>query len=96
MENQLRLDEVLDLKAAGRLHANLLGLRGEGLVLDASDVQRLGGQCLQVLLAALAAWREDGKPFSFSNPSGAFLQALNLFGINPGDLGAPMQQDQPA
>ncbi len=77
----LRLEAILDLKAAGALHRDLLLHRGQDLVLDASDVNRLGGQCLQVLLAAVFAWRADGKSFSFDRPSAAFIQALDLFGF---------------
>jgi chemotaxis protein CheX len=53
------------------------------LILDASSVQRLGGQCLQVLLAAAKAWGLDGHSLSFASPSEAFVQALDLFGVAP-------------
>ena len=50
----LALAPILDLKAAGPLRGALLERRGHPLELDAADVQRLGGLCLQVLLAAAA------------------------------------------
>ncbi|KAB0676117.1 STAS domain-containing protein, partial [Aureimonas leprariae] len=56
----LELPSVLDVRAAMPLHGSLAGLRGRAVELDASQVQRLGGQCLQVLVAAAAAWRLDG------------------------------------
>ncbi len=77
----LRLAAVLDLKAAADLHRDLMAHRGQDLVLDASDVTRLGGQCLQVLLAAVFAWRAEGKGLSFDHPSVAFIRALDMFGF---------------
>ena len=74
------LAPVLDLKAAAPLKAALLERRGHPLELDAHDVQRLGGLCLQVLLAAAAAWRADGVPLRVGPRSEAFLDALRLFG----------------
>ncbi|MDR3508331.1 MAG: STAS domain-containing protein [Caulobacteraceae bacterium] len=76
----LALAPVLDLKAAAPLKAALLERRGHPLELDAADVQRLGGLCLQVLLAAGAAWRADGVPMRIGPRSDAFLDALRLFG----------------
>jgi chemotaxis protein CheX len=78
---QLRLGAILDLKAAGVLHRDVLAMRGRNAKVDASEVVRLGGQCLQVLLAALCAWKADGLSFSIVNPSPSFLQTLDLFGF---------------
>jgi len=79
------LPETLNLKAAAGLYADLAGARGHDIALDASDVQRLGGQCLQVLLAASQAWRADGLEFCIINPSDAFTHTLGLFGATLGD-----------
>jgi chemotaxis protein CheX len=76
----LCLAEILDLKAAAGLHKSLLARRGQDLTLDGSQVSRLGGQCLQVLLAAVAAWRTDGLSLSFVNLSEALIRALHLYG----------------
>jgi chemotaxis protein CheX len=92
----LHLGPILDLKAAAGLHAELLKLRGVDLLLDAHEVQRLGGQCLQVLLAALTAWRADGKALSVVSPSEAFIQALTLFGLNPASFEYNQQKEQTA
>jgi len=80
------LADVLDIKAAAGLHAELMAMRGDQLVLDASAVRQLGGQCLQVLLAGVSAWRADGQDLSFANPSEAFIQGLDLFGVRPDRL----------
>jgi len=74
------LPEVLDLNAAAPLAARLLALRGGAVTLDASQVTRFGGLCLQVMLAARAAWRADGNAFQVSGRSQAFDEALALFG----------------
>ena len=84
-DQSLRLGDVLALNAAVVLHADIVGRRGEDLVVDAADVSRLGGQCLQILLAAVRAWRADGKRLTFANPSPAFIQALELFGVASDD-----------
>ncbi len=83
----LRLEPVLDLKAAGGLHRDLIDRRGRDVVIDASAVSRLGGQCLQVLIAGHHAWRADGRTLSIASPSANFLQALDLFGfVLDGDI----------
>ena len=74
------LDSTLDLKAAGPLMREILAARGQGLVVDASEVRRLGGQCLQVLLAARAAWASDGHAFELRDPSPAFIEGAALMG----------------
>lgn len=78
----LDLASVLDVRAAGGLYASLAGLRGRPVVLDAGAVERLGGQCLQVLLAASAAWRADGAAFSFATVSDGFRDGLALLGFS--------------
>jgi chemotaxis protein CheX len=77
-----RLCETLDLSAAGPLAAQLLGLRGVAVTLDASRVERLGGLCLQVLLSAQAAWAADGVALSVISRSQAFDNAMALFGAH--------------
>jgi chemotaxis protein CheX len=76
----LVLPSVLDLKSVGGLHADLLAVRGRPVTLDASQVSRLGGLGLQVLLAARTTWAEDAQPFAVVNPSEDFSGALGLFG----------------
>jgi hypothetical protein len=46
------LEDALDFTAAAPLADRLTSCVGEDLVIDASAVQRLGGSCLQVLIAA--------------------------------------------
>jgi chemotaxis protein CheX len=76
----LSLPAVLDLNAAAPLARELGDLRGRPLILDGSAVQRLGGQCLQVLLSAKATWAADGQDFSLAGPSDELTAALALAG----------------
>jgi chemotaxis protein CheX len=84
----VQLAPMLDLTAATPLAAQLLELRGRDLRIDAAQVQRLGGQCLQVLLSAEQTWRADGASFAIEAPSERFLADWRLFGgpealVNP-------------
>jgi chemotaxis protein CheX len=82
----LVLPEVLDLKAAAPLATEILSYRGQTLDVDASQVKRLGAQCLQILLSAMATWRTDEVLLSIRHPSSNFLSGLELLGICPADL----------
>lgn len=86
MSNALELPTILDLVAAPGLLEVLTNRRGEPLSMDAGNVQRLGAQCLQVLLAARAAWAADGQSLVLENPSEDFAATLELLGAAPEDL----------
>lgn len=83
---RLELPEMLDLRAATPLAAQLLTLRGEEVILDASAVQRLGGQCLQILLSAKATWELEGAELRVVDPSPGFVEGLQLLGIQSKQL----------
>lgn len=78
----ITLPAVLDLAAAAPLADALRATRGGPVSLDASSVERLGGQCLQVLLSAATTWAEEGEAFSVSGPSENFLADLGLLGLS--------------
>lgn len=86
MTESLDLPPVLDLVAAPALLDGFLQRRGQNLAVDAGRVQRLGGQCLQVLLAARAAWEADGHGLLLQNPSEEFAASLELMGLSPEEL----------
>ncbi|GEO83469.1 MULTISPECIES: STAS domain-containing protein [Alphaproteobacteria] len=81
-QKSLKLSAVLDLNEASNLKANLMSMRGDGLVIDASGVERVGAQCVQILMAGAKAWEMDKKPFSFAKASDAFLKTLQLIGVS--------------
>jgi chemotaxis protein CheX len=76
---KLLLEPVLDLGAAERLHARLTELRGQPLDIDASQVERLGGLCLQVLISARNTWHADGRTAVIGHASTAFEDAWAMF-----------------
>lgn len=80
--NSLNLAPVLDLNEATALHGKLMALRGSDLMIDASGVERVGAQCVQVLMAAKKNWDEDKLSFKFSKVSDTFSKTMQLIGIN--------------
>jgi chemotaxis protein CheX len=74
----MHLASTLDLAAAKPLWTELSAARTQPLKIDASSVERLGGLCLQVLIAARRAWQADGVAFAIENPSQAFTDAVRL------------------
>jgi chemotaxis protein CheX len=85
-ERTLQLPEVLDLNAATPLAGELLSFRGNDLAADASQVQRIGAQGVQVLLSAVATWRQDGFKLRVVKPSAAFRDVIESLGISEGEL----------
>ena len=79
----LALPPILDLTAAAAVLENFLTRRGKPLSVNAAEVQRLGGQCLQVLLCARAAWAADEQELRLDSCSEEFLAALDLLGVPP-------------
>jgi chemotaxis protein CheX len=83
----LTLPRIMDLRAATPLATELLGLRGRHLTLEASLVEQLGAQCLQVLLSAQLTWGRDGMAISLANPSQAFRETFETLGAPVGTIG---------
>ncbi|CAN2533820.1 hypothetical+protein [Methylocapsa aurea] len=77
----VRLPEILDIRAASPLATELLHARGNPLTIDASDVARIGTQCVQVLLSAHATWAADGLSLNVVHPTDTLLEALETLGI---------------
>ena len=85
------LPAILDLTAAGPLTAELLAQRGTPLMVDGSAVERVGAQCLQVLLAARRTWAADGHAFSIESPSDALVETAAAIGA--ADLMFPLIEE---
>lgn len=77
-----QLPAILDLRAAVPLQRMLLAERGTNLRLSGARVQRLGAQCLQVLLSAQATWAADGKTLTIIEPSTEFTSSVEQFGLH--------------
>jgi chemotaxis protein CheX len=75
------LPEILDIRAASPIAGELSNARGRHLTIDASNVRKVGAQCVQVLLSARATWTADGYSLVVHEPSECFLDALQTLGI---------------
>lgn len=82
----VELPALLDLKSAAPLAAELLALRGRPVQIDGTRVERLGGQCLQVLLSAVKTWKREGLSFELVTLSGDFTEGLARLGISAADF----------
>lgn len=89
--NDLALSGALDLGAAGPLREALLARRGGPLTLEVSGVQRAGGLCLQVLLAARQTWAADGFAFNFTGASPPLREAFTIIGAE--DVAAELAEE---
>ncbi|HEX2146488.1 MAG TPA: STAS domain-containing protein, partial [Pseudorhizobium sp.] len=78
----LKLSPILDLNEASALHAKLMAMRGSNIGIDASEVERLGVQCAQVLVAGARAWQADKKSYVVEKTSDAFAKTMQLIGID--------------
>lgn len=86
----LKLPAVLDLNAASRLHEQLLALKDKNVAVDASDVSRVGAQCIQILVSAARSWKATDMAFSVNQSSDAFAKTLQLLGISDDEM-IPME-----
>ena len=83
----VELPEVLDLKAATPLAVEFLAFRGKPLQFDGARVQRLGGQCLQVLLSAAKTWKRRRYCFwSRQSVRAICIEGLTRLGVSTADF----------
>ena len=83
---RLKLAESLDMAATVKLAGQLSGKRGAPLVVNASQVAKIGAQCLQILISARKTWASDDHSFRIVQPSQALLDSLAIVGISQSDL----------
>jgi chemotaxis protein CheX len=84
--------EMLDHAAASSLAKTLAAHRGAPVLVDASATRFLGGQSLQILLAAARAWRAEQTGFDLVNFTPELDEQSRLLGI---DLGLLAQGELP-
>ncbi len=77
----------LDTRAAPELFEALRGFQGESLTIDGSQVETLGGQCLQILLSACSEWQGSSAVLEIENASEAFQAQWIAFGAPAEFLG---------
>ncbi|MDO9608898.1 MAG: STAS domain-containing protein [Brevundimonas sp.] len=93
MTDAIVLATVLDMNAAEPLKAELLARRGQPVTVDASNVERLGGLCLQVLLSARKTWAADGVDLIIAPQSQGFSEQWTAFGASEANDYDPLAQD---
>ncbi len=86
MAKTVGLAAKLDTAAAMALRDELAKAQGADLVLDGSQVELLGGLCLELLLSACAHWRRSGHDVTFENVSQNMINDLSHYGLSPEKL----------
>jgi len=82
----LMLPDCLDSSAASAIKEMLLARRGTAIVIDASEVRRVGAQSLQVLIAAARTWQADQQSYRMTSASAELLETIALIGLPHEDL----------
>lgn len=77
----LMLPDCLDASAAVELKEMLMARRGSTVVIDGSQVRRVGVQSLQILVASARTWQADGHSYRVTNSSSELLDAITLIGL---------------
>ena len=93
----VELPGVLESQGRGAPCRRSLALRGKPVDIDASHVERLGGQCLQVLLSAAKTWKADKTSFVVINRSSDFAESLARLGVSAAEFHGrrvPDEQDR--
>ncbi|MEM9170304.1 MAG: STAS domain-containing protein [Pseudomonadota bacterium] len=80
--DRIALASILDLRAAAPLADAFIARRGQNVTVDASGVERVGGQCAQVLVSAAKTWTADGATLTVDAPSAAFSENLETMGLS--------------
>ena len=83
MTAALTLPAILDIQAAEPLRSQFLAVKGQDVAVDASNVERLGALCLQVLISARKSWARDGLTVTIDPTSPSFANQWNSFGADP-------------
>lgn len=86
MTAEIRLPARLDTAAAAGLRAALDGFADRPVVLNAEDVDHIGGLCLETILLGKARWARKGAGFSIVGLKETALADLRTFGIAENDL----------
>jgi len=79
-ETTLTLPPSLKSEANKELWTKLDGLKGQHVIIDGSEVERLGGECLETLIAARRHWEKSELRFEISNASTDFIKDLEILG----------------
>jgi len=76
--SKIELNEKLDQRSLQDLFSNLRRAVGQPVELGTSQVRHLGGQCAQVLVAAVRKWSADGIELSIEETESFVAIVRNL------------------
>ncbi|MEM9422408.1 MAG: STAS domain-containing protein [Pseudomonadota bacterium] len=76
------LPRALTVAEAAPLANLLKESTGSPLSINANEVEHVGAQCLQVLLAAASSWRADGHSLTYIDPSSTFIDGIQRLGVS--------------
>ncbi|KIN61108.1 STAS 2 domain containing protein [Sulfitobacter noctilucae] len=86
MTEPVVLEGKLDVSAVGALHAKLVELMGQEIILDFGAVSQIGALCLQSCLAAARSAKAADLPFSIINVPDAVFEQMAVMGFSPETL----------
>lgn len=82
MTKKVVLTAKLDSAAAIALRDQFLESKDDDIALDGSNVEYLGGLCLELMMSARHLWTSADKSFSLTDPSQKLLDDLGRFGLS--------------
>lgn len=91
MAHVIAPSDRLDLSAVATLQSQFVAGAGKDIVLDMSAVSHVGALCLQVMIAAGRAARENGTRLRIENTPDRVLDHLTLMGTTPEQIMEGMQ-----
>ena len=78
---QIVLPQAITGEMADDLFGELKAKIGSSISIDASQVERIDTQCVEVLVAASKQWDKDDCELNFSSVSDEFVTALQSLGL---------------
>lgn len=82
----VNLGPRLDSAAAEGLRDEVCASPDEDLVLECSQVEQLGGLCLEVVMIATSLRHQNNKTVRLDAPSTQMIEDLSRFGLTPDTL----------
>ena len=82
----INLGPRLDSAAAEGLKDEICAKADQDLVIECSQVEQLGGLCLEVLMIAASLRHRNGKSVQFEAPSAQMIDDLGRFGLTTDSL----------
>ena len=86
MAKRLVLNAKLDTSSANDLRHEIVDAHGTDLVIDAAQVEFLGGLCTEVLLSARHLWQQQNASLVIENASDALIEHLQRMGLSLDDI----------